>query len=144
MGQISWHDFLIFSHHTDYFTKREPLWSILMFLYSLNMKTIELTFSELVKNHTVKDRTTLSLDSLNIGERTCRRRVIPSICYPPQNLLKNKRGTVNHDGENEGNGLNLRQNVFLNGNCQLSPLNMALVCIDSVNWGIHLSLKSLP
>ena len=69
-----------------------------MFLDSLNMKTTELTFSGLVKNYTVKDRTTLSPGSLNIGERTCQRWVIPSICYPPQAPQK-QRGTVNHDGE---------------------------------------------
>ena len=69
-----------------------------MFSDSLNMKTTELNFSGLVKNYTVKDRTTLSPGSLNIGERTCRMRVTPSICYPPQARQK-QRGTVNHDGE---------------------------------------------
>ena len=69
-----------------------------MFSDSLNMKTTELTFFGLVKHHTEKDRTTLLPGSLTIGKGTCRRRVIPSICYPPQARQK-QRGIVNHDGE---------------------------------------------
>ena len=34
--------------------------------------------------------------------------------------------------------------ILLNGSFQFSPLNMALVCIESVNWEIHLFLESLP
>ena len=105
------------------------------------MKTIDLTFFGLVKNYTVKDRTTLSLGSLNIGERTCRRRFIPSICYPPQARQK-QRGTVNHDGENEGTGLGfVSKYLLIDGSCQLLLLNMAIVCVESVGWGIHLSLR---
>ncbi len=59
MGQISWHDFLIFSDHTDYFMKRVHLWSLLLFSNSINVKTTKLSFSGLVKNNRVKEQSTL-------------------------------------------------------------------------------------
>ena len=110
-----------------------------MFSDSLNMKTTDLTFSGLVKDYTEKDRTTLLPGSLNISKGTCRRRVIPSICYPPQARQK-QRGTVDHDGENEGNRLSfVSKYLSIGASCRSSLLNMALVCIDSVSLGIHLS-----
>ena len=59
---------------------------------------------------------------------------------PSSSSSKNKEVLSIMMGKNEGSGLGfVSKYLLIDGSCQLSLLNMALVCIESVGWGIHLS-----